>query len=95
MNNIKSNDKQKLILDKAPHHIFYDNPEQELIFNTIYKFSFLFFTIYELESCWLYIVFEYSRYSFSVLGGDDLLNVKLFSFPKNLNELTLINQLIN
>ena len=38
MNNIKSNDKQKLILDKAPHHIFYDNPEQELIFNTIYKF---------------------------------------------------------
>ena len=38
MNKVKSKDKQKLIVKKASHHLFYDNPDLNLIFNTIYKF---------------------------------------------------------
>ena len=38
MNNVKSKDRQKLILNNTTHHIFYDNPERELLLSTIYKF---------------------------------------------------------
>jgi len=38
MNNISSNKKEKLIVKQASHHLFYNNPDQNLIFNTINKF---------------------------------------------------------
>ena len=38
MNNISSQRKEKLIVKKASHHLFYDNPDQNLIFNTINEF---------------------------------------------------------
>ena len=38
LSRINSNQKEKLIIEKAHHHLFYENPDQELILNTIYKF---------------------------------------------------------
>ena len=38
LSRINSNQKEKLIVEKAHHHLFYENPDQELILNTIYKF---------------------------------------------------------
>ena len=35
MNHIQSENKEKLILKKTAHHIFYNNPEQQLLLNTI------------------------------------------------------------
>ena len=35
---IKSKQKEKLIVEKASHHLFYDNPDQKLIFDTINNF---------------------------------------------------------
>ena len=38
LNQINSSQKDKLIVEEAHHHLFYKNPDQELIFNTIYNF---------------------------------------------------------
>ena len=38
LNRIKSIQKEKLIVEKAHHHLFYENPDQKLIFNTIDNF---------------------------------------------------------
>ena len=38
LNQINSSQKDKLIVEQARHHLFYKNPDQELIFNTIYNF---------------------------------------------------------
>ena len=35
---IKSEKKEKLIVEKAHHHLFYESPDQKLIFNTINNF---------------------------------------------------------
>ena len=38
LNQTNSTKKEKLIVEKAHHHLFYESPDQDLIFNTIYKF---------------------------------------------------------
>ena len=38
LSRINSSQKEKLIVEKAHHHLFYENPDHELILNTIYKF---------------------------------------------------------
>ena len=38
MHNISSDVKQKLIVQKATHHLFYDSPDKDQIFNTIFNF---------------------------------------------------------
>ena len=38
MNNISSKTKEKLIVKEASHHLFYKNPDQDKIFNTISDF---------------------------------------------------------
>ncbi len=38
MNSVSSDVKEKLIVNKASHHLFYESEDRDLIFNTIYKF---------------------------------------------------------
>ena len=38
MNNVSSERKEKLIVKEASHHLFYKNPDQDKIFNTISDF---------------------------------------------------------
>ena len=38
LNQTNSSQKEKLIVEKAHHHLFYESSDQELILNTIYKF---------------------------------------------------------
>ena len=38
MSNVSSKTKEKLIVKEASHHLFYENPDQDKIFNTIFNF---------------------------------------------------------
>jgi len=38
LSRVNSSQKETLIVEKAHHHLFYENPDHELILNTLYKF---------------------------------------------------------
>ena len=38
LNNVSSGEKEKLLVENASHHLFYDSKDKDLIFSTIYNF---------------------------------------------------------